>query len=104
MRDCTCSLVGAAVIICGLYLVLWGKGKEMKKMARLVPSKNSINDSTMEETARESFKGFIHANNVVVVTPTFVPEIENSQVFDGEEEEKEEEDLEAKVSSNNSKP
>lgn len=88
------------MIVCGLYLVLWGKGKEMKKLARLVPSKNST-DSSIEESARPSFKGFIHGNNVVVVTPNFVPELESSEVFDEELDEEEEEDLEAKASSIN---
>ncbi|XWS40300.1 hypothetical protein CRYUN_Cryun18bG0128600 [Craigia yunnanensis] len=32
------SVIGAVLIVMGLYVVLWGKGKEMKKMNRLVPS------------------------------------------------------------------
>ncbi|KAJ1419928.1 EamA domain [Sesbania bispinosa] len=32
------SLLGAVLIVCGLYMVLWGKSKEMKKIAQLVPS------------------------------------------------------------------
>lgn len=28
---------GAALIVCGLYAVLWGKNKEMKKVSQLVP-------------------------------------------------------------------
>ncbi|KAK4405082.1 WAT1-related protein [Sesamum angolense] len=73
------SVLGAAIIICGLYSVLWGKSKEMKKITRLVPSK-SFTEAThheVEETARESFKGFNHANNVVAVAPNFLPESEN---------------------------
>ncbi|XP_043691129.1 WAT1-related protein At1g68170-like [Telopea speciosissima] len=36
------SVVGAALIVVGLYVVLWGKGTEMKKMAdQLMPSKGS---------------------------------------------------------------
>ncbi|XP_010531902.1 PREDICTED: WAT1-related protein At1g68170-like [Tarenaya hassleriana] len=38
------SVLGAILIVCGLYVVLWGKGKEMKQMARLVPSR------TLQET------------------------------------------------------
>ncbi|KAJ4952051.1 hypothetical protein NE237_028883 [Protea cynaroides] len=34
------SLIGAALIVVGLYAVLWGKGKETK-MAKLMPSKSS---------------------------------------------------------------
>ncbi|XP_039059470.1 WAT1-related protein At1g68170-like [Hibiscus syriacus] len=32
------SIIGAVLIVMGLYVVLWGKGKEMKKMGQLVPS------------------------------------------------------------------
>ncbi|PON83900.1 Plant-drug/metabolite exporter, partial [Trema orientale] len=34
------SLLGAVLIVLGLYLVLWGKGKEMKKKSQLAPSQN----------------------------------------------------------------
>ena len=33
-----CSVIGAVLIVVGLYLVLWGKSKEAKKMNQLVPS------------------------------------------------------------------
>ncbi|KAL0412712.1 UNVERIFIED_CONTAM: WAT1-related protein, partial [Sesamum radiatum] len=99
------SVLGAAVIICGLYSVLWGKSKEMKKITRLVPSK-SFTEAThheVEETARESFKGFNHANNVVAVAPNFLPESEILEVFDEDEDD---EDLEAapKISNPQTKP
>ncbi|MED6119547.1 hypothetical protein PIB30_012738 [Stylosanthes scabra] len=29
------SVIGSAIIVCGLYAVLWGKNKEMKKVAQL---------------------------------------------------------------------
>ncbi|MED6119548.1 hypothetical protein PIB30_117848 [Stylosanthes scabra] len=32
------SVIGSVMIVCGLYAVLWGKNKEMKKVAQLVPS------------------------------------------------------------------
>ncbi|RDX77820.1 WAT1-related protein, partial [Mucuna pruriens] len=32
------SVVGAVLIVCGLYMVLWGKSKEMKNVTQLVPS------------------------------------------------------------------
>ncbi|XP_042495831.1 WAT1-related protein At1g25270-like [Macadamia integrifolia] len=35
------SIVGAMLIVVGLYMVLWGKGKEMEKMSQLMPSKSS---------------------------------------------------------------
>ncbi|KAL0375960.1 UNVERIFIED_CONTAM: WAT1-related protein [Sesamum calycinum] len=99
------SVLGAAIIICGLYSVLWGKSKEMKKITRLVPSK-SFTEAThheVEETARESFKGFNHANNVVAVAPNFLPESEILEVFDVDEDD---EDLEAapKISNPQTKP
>jgi len=31
-------VVGAVLIVCGLYMVLWGKSKEMKNITQLVPS------------------------------------------------------------------
>ncbi|KAK7246802.1 hypothetical protein RIF29_41672 [Crotalaria pallida] len=34
------SILGAVLIVCGLYVVLWGKSKEMKKMNQLVPSQS----------------------------------------------------------------
>jgi len=47
------SVVGAVLIVCGLYMVLWGKSKEMKNITQLVPS----------ETIREA-----EAVEVVVVS------------------------------------
>ncbi|KAB2628488.1 WAT1-related protein [Pyrus ussuriensis x Pyrus communis] len=32
------SVLGAVLIVCGLYAVLWGKGKEIEKMSNSVPS------------------------------------------------------------------
>ncbi|KAL5787655.1 hypothetical protein ACOSP7_004604 [Xanthoceras sorbifolium] len=42
------SILGAMLIVCGLYVVLWGKGKEMKKITQLVPSKHSIESQSIE--------------------------------------------------------
>ncbi|XP_043710405.1 WAT1-related protein At1g25270-like [Telopea speciosissima] len=42
------SVVGGIVIVVGLYVVLWGKGKEMKKMSQLMPSKSSREAEQME--------------------------------------------------------
>ncbi|MED6198371.1 hypothetical protein PIB30_065713 [Stylosanthes scabra] len=37
-RDLSQWKLGAVMIVCGLFAVLWGKNKEMKKVAQLVPS------------------------------------------------------------------
>lgn len=34
------SVVGAVLIVCGLYMVLWGKSKEMNKTLQLTPSES----------------------------------------------------------------
>ncbi|KAK6121311.1 hypothetical protein DH2020_044962 [Rehmannia glutinosa] len=93
------SVLGAAIIILGLYSVLWGKSKEIKKITRLVPSKSFIEtvEVDQENTKEISFKGCNnHGTNVMAVTPNFVPDDQSEiiEVFDEEEEE----DLEAKVS------
>ena len=43
-----CSVIGAVLIVGGLYMVLWGKSKEMKKMSNLVSS-----EITQEREATE---------------------------------------------------
>ncbi|KDP45025.1 hypothetical protein JCGZ_01525 [Jatropha curcas] len=35
------SILGAGLIVCGLYMVLWGKGREMKERSQLVTTKSS---------------------------------------------------------------
>ncbi|XP_027348407.1 WAT1-related protein At1g25270-like [Abrus precatorius] len=42
------SLLGAALIVCGLYTVLWGKGKEIKKKTHLVSSETARESETVE--------------------------------------------------------
>ncbi|RDX71821.1 WAT1-related protein, partial [Mucuna pruriens] len=49
------SVIGAVLIVCGLYMVLWGKNKEMKK----------VNQSISSENTRE-----LEATEVVVVSTT----------------------------------
>ena len=46
------SILGAALIVCGLYMVLWGKSKEMKIINQPEPSKSSQEShSQLSETA-----------------------------------------------------
>ncbi|WJX21973.1 hypothetical protein P8452_11333 [Trifolium repens] len=42
------TIFGAMLIVCGLYVVLWGKSEEMKKKNQLVPSKSSNKFGTVE--------------------------------------------------------
>lgn len=35
-------LLGAILIIAGLYVVLWGKGKELKKISQLMPEDEQV--------------------------------------------------------------
>lgn len=36
--------MGSVIIVCGLYIVLWGKDKEIKKVSQLVPNEEGITD------------------------------------------------------------
>lgn len=45
------SVLGALLIVCGLYMVLWGKSREMRRMAQLVPS-----DETSPQPSGESIE------------------------------------------------
>ncbi|KAI4318785.1 hypothetical protein MLD38_032452 [Melastoma candidum] len=36
------SILGSALIICGLYLVLWGQGRERKRLNQLVPTESIV--------------------------------------------------------------
>ncbi|KAI4299040.1 hypothetical protein L6164_032536 [Bauhinia variegata] len=42
------SIIGAVLIVLGLYVVLWGKGEEMKKMNQLVPTQSPNHSDTVE--------------------------------------------------------
>ena len=44
------SVVGSVMIVCGLYMVLWGKGKEIKEITEmLVPSESTQHESEAVE-------------------------------------------------------
>ncbi|GAB4829822.1 hypothetical protein Ancab_019474, partial [Ancistrocladus abbreviatus] len=55
------SVLGALLIICGLYMVLWGKGKEMKRANKLMPSNDTqeieIITSTTDHVNDDQRKG-----------------------------------------------
>lgn len=65
-------MVGALVIICGLYTVLWGKGKEMKRITQLMPTCEK-SDEQIEMTA-EMDKNIKSCNMMAMgVAPNFLP-------------------------------
>lgn len=43
------SIIGAVLIVCGLYVVLWGKSKEMKKKSQLVAAQSPQDESNTVE-------------------------------------------------------
>ncbi|XP_073282948.1 WAT1-related protein At1g68170-like isoform X3 [Primulina huaijiensis] len=82
------SVLGTGIIICGLYCVLWGKSKEIKKVCRLTPSS--------EDQSLKVDHNVIHGGGgIMAVAPNFVPDIEMTQALCGKEDGP---DLEAKVS------
>jgi hypothetical protein len=46
------SIIGSVLIVCGLYAVVWGKSKEIKKNNQLVPSQSSNEFDTVEIVVR----------------------------------------------------
>lgn len=62
------SIIGAVLIVCGLYAVVWGKSKEMKKKNQLVPSKNPHEFDQVEIVVRsiEEDKSNLNNNNQMV--------------------------------------
>ncbi|KAL3515580.1 hypothetical protein ACH5RR_022482 [Cinchona calisaya] len=62
------SLLGAILIIFGLYVVLWGKGKEMKKINQLVPEENAVVE---DEVIREKSKDKNEENQIeLIINPS----------------------------------
>ncbi|XP_019424688.1 PREDICTED: WAT1-related protein At1g25270-like [Lupinus angustifolius] len=55
------SIIGAVLIVCGLYLVLWGKSQEIKKMNQLVPSQSPHQSDTVDIIVLEDKSN--HNNN-----------------------------------------
>ncbi|KAK2996042.1 hypothetical protein RJ640_002661 [Escallonia rubra] len=60
------SVLGAVIIICGLYVVLWGKGKELRRIAQLMPSRSSKEEpEQIQISARPSVE------SASIFAPTF---------------------------------
>ncbi|XP_050208915.1 WAT1-related protein At1g68170-like [Mercurialis annua] len=51
------SILGATLIVCGLYAVLWGKNKEMKKISLLTPPKISQEIETIISPTQNCNRG-----------------------------------------------
>ncbi|XP_028095523.1 WAT1-related protein At1g68170-like [Camellia sinensis] len=63
------SVLGAVVIICGLYMILWGKGKELKRIYQLIPSKNSRELECIEiiaTSSTENNNNMINSNIIAI--------------------------------------
>lgn len=43
------SVIGAVLIVCGLYIMLWGKSKEMKTATHMVSSDNTVGEFGVTE-------------------------------------------------------
>ncbi|KAL2477502.1 WAT1-related protein [Forsythia ovata] len=88
-----CSLYGAVIIVLGLYTVLWGKSKEIKRISQLMPTKSFNEADQTDNNASESIKSISidHCSNIMAVAPSFLPETE-IEIFHDEEV-----DLEASV-------
>ncbi|KAG5525935.1 hypothetical protein RHGRI_032288 [Rhododendron griersonianum] len=71
------TVLGAVVIIFGLYTVLWGKGKELKRITQLMPSKSSRESERIEIIISSSAENSININSssrssILVVIPNDV--------------------------------
>lgn len=69
-----CSVLGSVIIIVGLYVVLWGKGKEAKMAAKLMSTEflEDLNDvsnttTTTTTTTLETHVSVAHTSFSVVV-------------------------------------
>ncbi|CAJ2649104.1 unnamed protein product [Trifolium pratense] len=57
------TIIGAVLIVCGLYTVVWGKSKEKKKNNQLVPSQSSNEFNTVEIVVRHVVEDKSNHNN-----------------------------------------
>ncbi|XP_027338080.1 WAT1-related protein At1g68170-like [Abrus precatorius] len=56
-------IIGAVLIVCGLYVVLWGKSKEMKKKNQLVPAQGTPESNTVEIVVSSAVEDKSNHNN-----------------------------------------
>ncbi|CAI8591479.1 unnamed protein product [Vicia faba] len=62
------SVIGAVLIVCGLYAVVWGKSKEMKKKNQLAPSQSTHElDTIVVEDKSNHRNSNGHNNNLHVI-------------------------------------
>ncbi|KAI3903709.1 hypothetical protein MKW98_032363 [Papaver atlanticum] len=62
------SVLGAILIVIGLYFVLWGKAKELKNMLKLVPSKSSRKSEIIQVIVTSSANVTTAGNSNTVMT------------------------------------
>ncbi|GAB4829854.1 hypothetical protein Ancab_019500 [Ancistrocladus abbreviatus] len=62
------SVLGALLIICGLYMVLWGKGKETKRANKLMPSNDTQEIEIITSTTNHVIDDQRKGNNVSILT------------------------------------
>ncbi|XAR53098.1 hypothetical protein NMG60_11021500 [Bertholletia excelsa] len=88
------SVVGAVVIVCGLYVVLWGKGKELKRITKLPSSessreaKKSVGNIVTNPTDEDDNNVSRSSSNILVVGdfPGGVPMLLNDDALDDDTE------------------
>lgn len=83
-------MIGATIIVLGLYAVLWGKSKEIKRISTLMPTKNFKEGDQADNIASESIKNvrMDHSSSIMAIAPNFLRESE-IEMLDEEEAEKE---------------
>ncbi|KAL2468901.1 WAT1-related protein [Forsythia ovata] len=85
------SMIGAVIIVLGLYTMLWGKSKEIKRISPLMPT-TSFNEADQTDNIPSASIKIDHCSNTIMADgPSFLPETEREILHD------EEADLDASV-------